>query len=215
MNRGFVITLIMSITSFATASDADDVRDKGKAATVKVTSEADRQFGSGVIIAQSNSQTYVLTAEHLVPTAKKVEVKLASGKTVTAEVLERSPEKDLAVLRILGTEGFPKPVKLAAERVKPKSVISFGWEKGDAPTSLNESLRDKVSLKKPGATNTVMCWEIERKPAAGRSGGALVNESGLVVGLATGHDGTSGYYVHSDEIHTFLRQNGLKWLTEE
>jgi hypothetical protein len=132
-----------------------------------------------------------------------------------AEVLARSTEMDLAVLRVPATEGLPAPLKLAAKGTKPKAVMSFGWEKGDAPSGLEESLKGKVRLRKPGDTTAVACWEIVRKPAAGRSGGPLVDETGQVVGMASGHDGTTGYYVHADEVHAFLRLNGLSWLAEE
>jgi hypothetical protein len=99
--------------------------------------------------------------------------------------------------------------------VKPKNLLSVGWEKGDAPNCLDESLKGKVRLKKPGLTNAVLCWEVERKPVAGRSGGPLLDETGLVLGVASGHDGKTGYYVHIDEIHAFLRLSGLRWLAEE
>jgi hypothetical protein len=35
-----------------------------------------------------------------------------------------------------------------------------------------------------------------------------------VIGVASGHDGTRGYYVHADEVHAFLRENGLRWLAD-
>lgn len=221
MKRFFIIAAIASLAAFtsfapiAWGETPDELRARAKAATVKVISEKDRESGSGAVIAQANAHTYVLTAEHIAPTAKSVEVKVTGGKSFAAEVLARSAENDLAVLRIPTTEGLPTALKLAATGAKPKRAMSVGWEKGDAPSSLDESLKGKVRLKKPGETNSVLCWEIERKPAAGRSGGPLVDETGLVLGVASGHDGTSGYYVHIDTIHAFLRLNGLKWLTEE
>ncbi|HEV3385572.1 MAG TPA: serine protease [Gemmata sp.] len=215
MQRFFIIALLTSITPFLMAEVPEDIRDRGKAATVKVTSDADNQNGSGVAIAQGGAHTYFLTACHIVPTAKKVEVKVSGGKTYTAEVFVRSPESDLAILRLPTSEGLPVPIKLAAMGIKPKNLLSIGWEKGDAPNCLDESFKGKVRLKKPGETNAVLCWEVERKPAAGRSGGPLLDESGLVLGVASGHDGKTGYYVHIDEIHAFLRLSGLRWLTEE
>jgi hypothetical protein len=38
---------------------------------------------------------------------------------------------------------------------------------------------------------------------------------GRVIGLASGHDGKAGYYVHVEEIRRLLRTNGLGWLYEE
>jgi putative serine protease PepD len=215
MQRIFIFALATSVTSLIAAEVPEAVRDLGKAATVKVISDTDQQFGSGVVIGQGGSHTYLLTACHIVPTAKKVDVKVPGGKTYTAEVLERSPETDLAVLRLPTATGMPSPLKLATSRVKPMNSISIGWEKGDAPTVLDESLKGKVKLKKPGETNAVLCWEVGRKPASGRSGGPLLDESGLVLGIASGHDGATGYYVHIEAIHSFLAHKGLKWLTEE
>jgi S1-C subfamily serine protease len=211
----FILALLFPVSQTVLAEVPEDVRVRCKAATVKVTSAQDGQFGSGFVIARDNPHTYLLTAYHVVPTAKNVEVKMPGGKTYTAEVIARSSEADLAVLRLLGTEGLPKPVKLAEQGVKPKNLLSIGWEKGDAASCFDENLKGKVHLKKPGETNSVLCWEVERKPAAGRSGGPLFDETGLVVGVASGHDGKTGYYTHIEVIHTFLRHNGLKWLTEE
>ncbi len=217
--RFFMFALFASLPPIAAAEGQgqEPARARTEAATVRVTSEADRQFGSGVVIAKSKNLSYVLTAQHIVSTAKKVEVKVAGGKTFPAEVLASSAEGDLAVLRLNTVPGVPAPLKLAAAGAKPKTVSSVGWEKGDAPTAVDETLKEKtkVRLKRPGETISVACWEVERKPAPGRSGGPLVDERGLVLGVASGHDGTTGYFIHVDEVHTFLRQNGLQFLTEE
>jgi S1-C subfamily serine protease len=220
MTRFFILALTTMLPFFtgarsATGEQPEEVRTRAAAATVQVTSADDHEFGSGVAIARDKLHTYFLTAAHILTTAKTVEVKLASGKTYLAEVIERSDETDLAVLRMPSAEKMPVLLKLAAGGVKPKSFSSVGWEKGAAPTSLEEKLKEKVRLKKPGEKNSVLCWEIERKPAGGRSGGPLVDETGRVVGVATGHDGTAGYYVHIDEIHAFLQRTGLEWLAEE
>jgi Trypsin-like peptidase domain len=216
MKQIFMLTVFALIAQFTEAAEIpEEVRTRSKAATVKVTSEEDQQFGSGFVISQNNSHTYLLTAYHVVPTANKVKVRVQGGKIFSAEVLARASENDLAVLRIAGTKDLPSPLRLAASGAKPKNLVSLGWEKSDAPTCLEESLKGKVPLKKPGETNPVLCWETERKPAAGRSGGPLMDETGLVLGLASGHDGKTGYYIHIDEIQAFLRHNGLDWLAEE
>ncbi|WP_010035033.1 S1 family peptidase [Gemmata obscuriglobus] len=188
-------------------------------ATVKVTSAADDKIGSGVVIRRTKTQAFVLTACHVVEKAKVVEVRVPGtkdtpGKTLKAEVLEREPAADLAVLR-LSVEGVPGAVPLAPAGVKPKLVLSVGWEKGDAPGALDESLKGRVSLRKPGAANVVACFETVRKQAEGRSGGPLLDESGRVIGVATGHDGKTGYYVHVDEVRAFLKANALGWIVEE
>jgi S1-C subfamily serine protease len=192
-------------------------RDGGAAATVKVVNADDGKDGSGVVIQKGGPHAHLLTACHVVPKAKTVEILVAGGKpgrTLKAEVLARSPESDLAVLR-LPAEGAPQALPVAPTGSKPKLVVSVGWEKGDAPSALDESIKGKVRLKRPNEPGAVWCWETVRKQAAGRSGGPLVDERGRVVGLASGHDGATGYYVHADEIRTFLRASGLKWVLEE
>jgi putative serine protease PepD len=215
MKRFFIIVWTAFFASLVSAQVPDAVRTRSLEAAVRITSEADQQFGSGVVFARSGPHSYVLTAQHIVPTAKKVDVKTSSGKVFKAEVLARSSESDLAVLRLLTGAGLSATVPLAAEGAKARTVASIGWEKGDEPTCLEESLKQKVRLKKPGEKTAVACWETERKPAPGRSGGPLIDEKGLIVGVATGHDGATGYYVHSDEIRTFLRLNGLSVLVDE
>jgi S1-C subfamily serine protease len=188
-------------------------------ATVKVTSADDNRNGSGVVILKTKTHAYALTAGHVVPGAKTVDVLVAGdgegpGKTLKAEVLARSLESDLAVLRFSAADA-PEALALAPVGAKPKRAVSVGWEKGEAPSAFDESLKGKVRLKRPGEAGGVWCWETARKQAVGRSGGPLVDEAGEVIGLASGHDGETGYYVHADEIHKFLRANGLKWIVEE
>lgn len=197
----------------AAGATADDARDRGRAATVRVASAADGQTGSGVVFARGGPHLYVLTAHHLVPAAKSAEVRTAGGRVATAEVVARSADQDLAVLRVAATDGFPDPVKLAGPGATVEKGLSVGWS-GAAPTVLDEVVKGKVRVRRPGVAAAALFWEAERKQAAGRSGGPLLDPAGAVVGVASGHDDTAGYYVHVDEIHGFLRRSGLRWLTD-
>jgi hypothetical protein len=61
----------------------------------------------------------------------------------------------------------------------------------------------------------VLCWQTEKTPARGRSGGPLLDRRGLLIGLDSGAGDGKGYYVHVEELHAFLKRNGLDWLYEE
>lgn len=198
----------------ATAEVPKEIRDRGVAATVRVTNGADDTGGSAIVIARRGGHAYVLTAQHVVPKSDTVEIRTIRGKPVKAEVLARSAQLDLAVLRFAASD-LPTPVPLAAAGAVPEGVISVGWEEGATPKARAEEVKGKVRLRRPGEATPVLCWEAARAPAAGRSGGPLVDQSGRLVGIASGHDGTGGYYVHIDEIHTFLRANALRWLAED
>jgi len=183
------------------------------AATVKVA--AGGGTGSGAVIGRGGPDVYVLTAAHVVPAGKAVTVTLPGGKAVKAELVAREDGPDLAVVRFPAAPGVPAALKLAASGVTPKTVASGGWEAGAAPTSRPEAIKTKARVKRPGEAVAVLCWETEQRPAAGRSGGPLVDEAGRLVGVAAGHDGATGFYTHADEVRAFLRRTGLNWLTDD
>ena len=213
MSRIFILGVVALVVSRAAADDPKSLRDRAVAATVRIANQADGVNGSGVLVGRNGSEAYVLTAQHVIPKANRVKVSVSGGKSVEADVLARSSEADLAVARFTAPRELPTPLQIS-ESAAPKAAISVGWANGEAPEVLNEKLKGELRIRRPGETASVLCWEAERKPAPGRSGGPLIDQSGSVIGVATGHDGDVGYYVHSREIREFLRRNALKWLIE-
>jgi serine protease Do len=61
-------------------------------------------LGSGVIV---DSKGYILTNDHVVSTADKISVKLASGDTYIARIVGEDRENDLAVLKIDTVKPLP------------------------------------------------------------------------------------------------------------
>ena len=43
----------------------------------------------------------------------------------------------------------------------------------------------------------------------------MLDRSGRLVGVASGLGDGKGYYTHVEEVHAFLKRNGLEWLYEE
>jgi S1-C subfamily serine protease len=76
-------------------------------------------------------------------------------------------------------------------------------------------VRGPRKVRKPGEREAARYWETAAPPAGGRSGGPLLDRAGRVIGVASGAGDGRGYYAHAEEVHRFLRQNGLKWLFEE
>jgi S1-C subfamily serine protease len=201
------------------------LREAAVTATVGLSGTGGGRLGSGVLIGRSGPHVYILTAAHVVARARQVDVHVPvqgkQGKSEVhrgAEVLARSPEADLAIVRLRASAGLPRSLSLAAVKQIPKApfqALSVGWASGDAPTALDERVRRQAQVRRPGEKVSTRCWETQRKQARGRSGGPLLDRAGRVIGLASGHDREAGYYVHVEEVHRFLKKNGLGFLSEE
>jgi S1-C subfamily serine protease len=199
---------------------------KAITATVRVINPVKKTEGSGTLVGCTKALAYVLTAAHVVAGAEKVEVATfteASHPNPSAvvrgvEVIAVSAEADLAVLRFAAGDGLPKPVKVCpvagVPGPKPFSGLSAGCATGKPPSCLIEDVKGKRRLKRPGADGHVLAWEAGAL-AKGRSGGALLDRSGRLVGVASGLGDGKGYYTHVEEVHAFLKRNGLEWLYEE
>ena len=195
-------------------------------ATVRVTNLTTRGRGSGAVIGRGGPFVYVLTANHVVEGAERVEVATFSARSYprpeavspSAKVLARSAEADLAVLRFAAPG--PPPGSL---RVCPPALVPAGRDfpalgvgcPERVPTCVADVVRVKRRVRRPGAEGAAAYWETERPVVRGRSGGPLVDRRGYLIGVAGGTNADRGYYSHPEEIHAFLRRNGLKWLYED
>jgi S1-C subfamily serine protease len=200
---------------------------KAVTATVRVVNGAKGVEGSGALVRKSGPFLYVLTAAHVVAGAKKVEVATFSAashpKPATvyreAEVLAQSAESDLAVLRIATRDDPPGLMRIcppgSVPEAKGLAALAVGCGAGGAPTCTLEAIKDRRKVRRPGADAAVVCWEAERAPAKGRSGGPLLDRRGRLIGVASGIGDAKGYYAHAEEVHAFLKRNALEWLYEE
>jgi hypothetical protein len=113
---------------------------------------------------------------------------------------------------------MPGVAPLCSARTVPEgnklSGLASGCGDGQAPRCLIAALVGKRRVVKPGERDGTLCWEARTAPAKGRSGGALLDRRGQIIGLASGIGDAKGYYTHVEEIHDFLKRNGLKWITE-
>ncbi len=151
--------------------------------------KAEKMFGqgSGVIIRKDG---FLLTNNHVVENAEKIEVKLRDGRTFPAEITGRDSESDLAVLKITAQD---LPVARLADSSKTR-VGEFAIAIG-APFSLDYSVTfGHVSAK--GRSNVVPAWEeggaldqdfiqTDANINPGNSGGPLLNIDGEVIGINT------------------------------
>lgn len=144
-------------------------------------------MGSGIIYKKSGDYAYVVTNNHVVADANKVEVRLNDNDKVDATVLGRDALYDLAVLKIPA-----KNVKTVADfgdsdaLKRGEPAIAIGNPLGFSG-SVTEGIISSTNRTIPVETNNAsMQAQVIQTDAAinpGNSGGALVNISGQVIGI--------------------------------
>ena len=160
------------------------------------TREQERQgSGSGVIIRPDG---YIVTNNHVVQNATKIEVTLNNNKTYEATVIGTDPATDVALIKI-DAAGLPTLQFADSDKLRlGEWVLAIG-------SPLGEELRSTitagiVSAKGRSMPNYNGEFKIEsfiQTDAAvnpGNSGGALVNKSGELVGINTAIISTTGSY---------------------
>ncbi|HET9481310.1 MAG TPA: trypsin-like peptidase domain-containing protein [Candidatus Polarisedimenticolia bacterium] len=140
-------------------------------------------LGSGVII---DPRGYILTNEHVLWRASRVQVTLADRRRFDAEVVGVDPRSDLAVLRIAATEPLPAiRAGTSTDLMIGETVIAIGNPYGLSNTvttgvvsALNRSVRagDRVY-------SDFVQTDASINP--GNSGGALLSIEGELIGINT------------------------------
>jgi S1-C subfamily serine protease len=197
------------------------------AATVRVVNPATDDEGSGALLRRSGPFAYVLTADHVVRGADELTVCTFSARSYpkpehvcrSARVLARDEAADLALLRMPAAEAPPGWLRVCPPSAVPArtgfAALGVGCTADDPPTCRSETVRGRRKVRKPSVDGSAWYWETGQAPAKGRSGGPLLDPRGYLIGVCSGASEGKGYYSHPEEIHRFLKANGLRWLYEE
>ncbi|MEH7502117.1 S1C family serine protease [Neobacillus drentensis] len=145
--------------------------------------------GSGVIFQKNNDTAYIVTNNHVVEGASKLEVSLFNGEKATAEVVGTDALTDLAVLKI-----DAKYVTATADfgdssTLRPgDQVFAIGNPLGlDLSRTVTQGIVSATN-RSIAITTTAGNWDtnVIQTDAAinpGNSGGALINPQGQVIGI--------------------------------
>ncbi len=175
--------------------------------------------GSGVIL---TADGYIVTNNHVVENARKIEVKLptrgtvrAQGMTLTARVVGVDRETDLAVLKVDGKNLATLALGDSGRLRQGELVMAFGNPfglEGSVSTGVVSSISRQLKQDDPMAY-----IQTDAPINPGNSGGPLVDAEGRVVGINTmiytrsgGSEGI-GFAVPSNvvrNIYTQIRKDG-------
>ena len=150
-------------------------------------------LGSGVVI---RSDGYIVTNNHVIEDASKLQVLLHDGRIFRAEVVGRDPNSDLAVIRI-DEAGLPTITLAPPSNVRVGQwVMAFG-------SPLDEALDNTVTAGIVSAIGRTSNQLARMNPYSafiqtdaainrGNSGGPLVNMRGQLVGINSMIHSTTG-----------------------
>ncbi|WP_293941968.1 MULTISPECIES: Do family serine endopeptidase [unclassified Sphingobacterium] len=167
--------------------------------------------GSGVIISDDG---YIVTNNHVVEDADKIEVVLTDKRTYEAKLIGRDPNTDIALLKVAG-KGLPV-VKLGnSDNVNVGEwVLAFGYPLGLQSTVtagivsatgrdigiLREGQQQRGnpfggSTEQPLASSAIESFiQTDAVINKGNSGGALTNASGELIGINSAIASPTGVY---------------------
>ena len=164
-----------------TLSNAEIIK-RVKPATVFI--ETTEGVGSGMII---DVDGYILTNAHVVEDVSVAKIKLSDGRTLTASVIGRDENIDLAILKISGSNFSKVELGNSDEVAQGDEVFTLGYPFGlEGDVSFKEGT---ISSRISDESSTYLETSAEIHP--GNSGGPLVNKYGEVIGVNTAVLGSS------------------------
>ncbi|MGE3272834.1 MAG: S1C family serine protease [Chloroflexota bacterium] len=141
--------------------------------------------GSGFVV---DGEGHILTNEHVVRDASRIEVTLADGLKVPAEVRGRDPLNDIALLKVEAPSDRLRPVTLGdSTRLRVGQLaVAIGNPFGFART-LTVGVVSGVGRPVEDAGRRPLLDMIQTDAAInpGNSGGPLLNSRGEVIGITT------------------------------
>jgi serine protease Do len=140
-----------------------------------------RSLGSGFII---DKEGYIVTNNHVIEGADKIEVKLKNGKEFDAEIVGRDPNTDIALIKIKSKNNLPV-LKLGDSDVLKVGqwVVAIGNPFGLEHTVTAGIVSAKGRIIGSGPYDDFIQTDASINP--GNSGGPLINMKGEVIGINT------------------------------
>lgn len=163
--------------------------------------------GSGVIL---TADGYIVTNNHVVENADKIEVILSNRRRVTAKVIGKDPNTDLALIKVdetglpfvkMGNSdnvqvgewvlavGFPLDLQttvtagIVSAKARSIGILNRQQQQGLTRDEYDEYQRTGVAPERPANTSIESFIQTDAAINPGNSGGALVNANGELIGI--------------------------------
>jgi Do/DeqQ family serine protease len=140
-----------------------------------------RSLGSGVIV---SSDGYIITNNHVISGADKVEVRLSDSRVFQARIIGTDPKSEVAVVKI-DAKGLPSlPVGDTSKLRIGTFVLAIGNPFGLGQT-VTFGIVSALGRSGLGITDYENFIQTDAAINPGNSGGALVNMKGELIGINT------------------------------
>lgn len=151
--------------------------------------------GSGVII---SADGYIVTNNHVIKGANKIEVKLNNQKTYTADLIGADPSTDIALLKI-EDKGLPYIKFVDSDIINVGDwVLAVGNPFGLNSTVTAGIISAKsrsINILRQGSDSPIESFiQTDAAINPGNSGGALVNANGDLIGINTAISSPTGSF---------------------
>ena len=155
-------------------------------------------LGSGFVW---DTNGHIVTNNHVVEGADKIEVIFADGTTVSADLVGNDPDSDLAVLSVDAPANLLKPVEVAdSDQVKVGQLaVAIGNPYGLDGTmtagivsAIGRTMAASDARIGGSGYSIPNIIQTDAPINPGNSGGVLVNDQGQVIGVTAAIESTSG-----------------------
>jgi serine protease DegQ len=150
--------------------------------------ENQASLGSGVIV---SPQGYVLTNNHVIEAADEIEVALADGRKVSAEVVGTDPETDLAIIKI-NLPNLPVITLAQADAISVGDVVLAIGNPFGVGQTVTVGIISALGRSHLGINTFENFIQTDAAINPGNSGGALVDTNGNLIGINTAIYSRSG-----------------------
>jgi serine protease Do len=155
-------------------------------------------LGSGFVW---DNQGHIITNNHVIDGADKIEVTLSDGTILPAKLVARDPDSDLAVIQVDQGKNQLKPVTMGnSDQVRVGDLaVAIGNPYGLEGTmtvgivsAMGRSLPSNMSLDGAASYRIPDIIQTDAPINPGNSGGVLLNDAGEVIGVTFAIESNSG-----------------------